>query len=130
MLESPRCGVKVVYPALREIGRSRHRFQRGSAKGGKNHLVCEMFYVYILNSLISKKHYIGSTDDLERRLFEHNSGKVKSTKAYKPWEMIYTESFSNRNEAFKREKQIKSYKGGEAFKKLLLNNRRDARVVE
>ena len=89
-----------------------------------------MFYIYILKSSISKKHYIGPTNDLERRLFEHNSGKVKSTKAYKPWEMIYTKLFYTRNEAFKREKQIKSYKGGEAFKKLLLNNRRDARVVE
>jgi len=89
-----------------------------------------MFYVYILNSSICKKHYIGSTDDLERRLFEHNSGKVKSTQAYKPWVMIYTELFYTRNEAFKREKQIKSYKGGKAFKKLLLINWRDARVVE
>lgn len=89
-----------------------------------------MYYIYILKSSIKFKHYIGSTDNLERRLSEHNSGKVKSTKAYKPCEMIYTESFNTRNEAFKREKQIKSYKGGEAFKKLLLNNWRDARVVE
>ena len=89
-----------------------------------------MFYIYILKSSISKKHYIGPTNDLERRLFEHNSGKVKSTKAYELWEMIYTESFNTRNEAFKRERQIKSYKGGKAFKNIFNNNRRDARVVE
>lgn len=88
-----------------------------------------MFYIYILKSSIVQRHYIGSTADLERRLLDHNIGKVKSTKAYKPWELIYSESFTTRNEALKREKQIKSYKCGEAFKKLL-NNRRDARVVE
>jgi putative endonuclease len=130
MLESPHCGVKVVYPALRDIGRSRHRFQRDSTEGGKNHLESEMFYVYILKSSITKKHYIGCTDDLERRLLEHNNGKVKSSKAYKPWAMIYTESYNTGNEAFKRERQIKSYKGSEAFRNLLLNKRRDARVVE
>jgi len=68
-----------------------------------------MFYVYILNSSISKKHYIGYTNDLETRLLDNNNEKVKSTKAYKPWVMIYAESSSNKNEGFKREKQIKSY---------------------
>ncbi len=89
-----------------------------------------MFYVYILKSSIFQKHYVGSTNNLSRRLSDHNSGKVKSTKAFKPWNIIYTEIFSTRNDALRREKQIKSYKGGEAFKKLLLNQWRDARVVE
>jgi len=101
------------------MGRSRHRFQRGSAKGGKNHLSSEMYFVYIIKSLIVTRYYIGSTEDLDRRLSDHNSGKVKSTKAYKPWKLVYTESFDTKSDAIKRERQIKSYKSGSAFKKLL-----------
>ena len=79
-----------------------------------------MYFVYIIKSINFNRYYIGSTEDMERRLLYHNSGKVKSTKFYKPWEIVYSESYDTRSEAFKREKQIKSYKGGVAFKKLLL----------
>ena len=78
-----------------------------------------MYFVYIIKSINFNRYYIGSTEDIERRLLYHNSGKVKSTKVYKPWEIVYSESYNSRSEAFKREKQIKSYKGGMAFKKLL-----------
>ncbi len=54
----------------------------------------------------------------------HNLGKVKSTKFYKPWKVIYTETFNTKPEAYKREQQIKSYKSGEAFKKLIENMER------
>ncbi len=77
------------------------------------------FFTYILKSKINGKHYIGSTEDLEKRLIKHNSGQVKATKHYKPWGIIHQEMFLTRNEAYKRELQIKKYKGGEAFKKLL-----------
>ena len=65
------------------------------------------------------RYYIGSSENVARRLSDHNSGKVKSTKAYKPWEVVYTERFDTKSDAIKREKQIKSYKSGNAFKKLL-----------
>ena len=78
-----------------------------------------MYFVYILKSLIHNRYYTGSTGDLKKRLNYHNSGKVKSTKNYKPWEIIYIENFNTKSEALRREKQIKSYKGGEAFKKLI-----------
>ena len=78
-----------------------------------------MFYVYILQSEKSGKHYIGSTNDLERRLQEHNSGKNKSTRNKGPWKVVYTESYSGAREARQREYQIKSYKGGNSFRKLL-----------
>lgn len=112
MLKSPHYGVKVVYPALREIGQSRYRFQRGSAKGGKNRKEQSMYYVYILISLTNSKHYIGFTENLERRLSIHNSGKVKSTRAFRPWTIIYRECYSSRDEAYKRERQIKSFRVG------------------
>jgi putative endonuclease len=74
-----------------------------------------MYDVYILKSKIKDRYYIGHTNNLEKRLIEHNSGKTKSTKAYLPWEVIHTESYKTKSEAFKRELEIKSYKSGIKF---------------
>ncbi|HBU07359.1 MAG TPA: endonuclease [Candidatus Magasanikbacteria bacterium] len=78
-----------------------------------------MHKVYILKSLKQTRYYIGHCEDLDVRLERHNKGCVKSTKPYRPWQIIYTEDLNSKSEAFKREMQIKSYKGGEAFKKLI-----------
>lgn len=75
--------------------------------------------MYIIQSLKDKKYYIGSTHDVECRLAYHNAGKQRSTKSRIPFILIYSEVFSTKAEAEKREKQIKSYKGGNAFKKLI-----------
>jgi putative endonuclease len=75
--------------------------------------------VYVLKSLLNNRHYIGCSSDLQRRISEHNDGKVKSTKAYKPWKIIYYEAFDSKEEAFYREREIKSFKGGIKFRKLL-----------
>jgi putative endonuclease len=48
------------------------------------------------------------TENLERRLREHNSGKTRSTRFYRPWTMVFFESFGTRIEARKREKYLKS----------------------
>jgi putative endonuclease len=48
-----------------------------------------MFYVYILKSKTSKRIYKGTTSDLKVRLKQHNAGKVMSTKAYRPWLLVY-----------------------------------------
>jgi len=77
------------------------------------------YYVYILRSKKDGRHYIGSTSDVERRLAWHNAGKQRSTKSRTPFVIVHTEVFDNKTEALKREKQIKSYKGGNAFKALL-----------
>jgi putative endonuclease len=78
-----------------------------------------MYFVYILQSLKDNKYYIGSTSNVESRLKFHNSGRQRSTKHRIPFILVHSETFLNRMEAEKREKQIKSYKGGEAFRKLL-----------
>ncbi|NTU95988.1 MAG: GIY-YIG nuclease family protein [Bacteroidales bacterium] len=78
-----------------------------------------MYFVYILKSLKVLRYYIGSSENVARRLSDHNSGKVKSTKAYRPWKIVHTETYDSKTDALKREKQIKSYKSGNAFKKLL-----------
>ena len=87
-----------------------------------------MYKVYILYSKLLKKYYIGHTNNLKERLYRHNRGLVRSTKSGKPWILVYSQSFETKSEAYKRELQIKSYKGGEAFKKLI-SKRVDGGVV-
>ncbi|MBD3251094.1 GIY-YIG nuclease family protein [Candidatus Uhrbacteria bacterium] len=78
-----------------------------------------MYYVYILQSSTRKRFYIGFSEDVAKRLKQHNAGRVRSTSPYVPWAIVYTEECSTRDMARYREKQIKSYKGGEAFYRLL-----------
>jgi len=66
-----------------------------------------MFYVYILKSRKDNNIYLGSTNDLRRRLLEHNSGKVFSTKSRCPFELRYYESYFDKDEARKRESSLK-----------------------
>ena len=77
------------------------------------------YFVYILKSLKDQRYYIGSTSDVIKRLEYHNAGKNKSTKHRAPFILVYQENLSDKSLALKRELQIKSYKGGEAFKKLI-----------
>ena len=70
-----------------------------------------MWYVYILKSTKNKRFYIGVTERLEIRIVEHNQGKAKSTKPYRPWNIIYKEEFNNKSEAYKREYWLKHPKG-------------------
>lgn len=78
-----------------------------------------MFSVYILKSIQNNRYYIGCTNNVSRRIEEHNSGYGKYTKRYAPWKLVYEEIFSEQGKAYAREKEIKSYKGGNAFKKLI-----------
>jgi putative endonuclease len=78
-----------------------------------------MYYVYILKSLKDEKYYIGYTKNLQQRLEDHNRGKSPSVKARAPFVLVYQETHLTRIEAIRREKQIKSYKGGNAFENLI-----------
>ncbi len=77
------------------------------------------YYVYILQSLKDNRHYIGSTSDVEARLNFHNVGMQRSTKNRIPFRLVLFERYESKATALKREKQIKNWKGGEAFKKLI-----------
>ena len=77
-----------------------------------------MYKVYVLKSINFKKSYVGVTDNLERRLVEHNSGKSYYTNRYKPWKIIYTEDFSSHEEALLREKFLKTTTGRRFLKKV------------
>ena len=77
------------------------------------------YFVYILRSKKTGKHYVGYTKNLAKRLKEHNSGYTKSLVKHIPLEIIRKESYDSYKEARRRELQIKRYKSGEAFKKLV-----------
>jgi putative endonuclease len=77
------------------------------------------YYVNILCSLKDGKYYIGSSEDVEARVRFHNAGLQRSTRHRIPFELVYIETLVYKTVALKREKQIKSYKGGEAFKRLV-----------
>ena len=73
-----------------------------------------MFTVYVLHSGHFSKIYIGYTSDLENRFLSHNELAKKGwTVKYRPWTILYTESFNTKIEAMKREKELKSAKGRE-----------------
>ena len=68
------------------------------------------YTVYILRSTKTKRFYIGFTIDIKRRLLEHNSGKVTSTKNRGPYEIVYKEISDSREEALMRERYFKNMK--------------------
>ena len=77
-----------------------------------------MFYVYALKSSIRNYIYVGLTNNIERRIAEHNKGENLTTKAYRPFELIYSEEHETRVDARLREKYLKSGIGKEFLKSL------------
>ena len=80
------------------------------------------YWVYILQSEVTKKYYIGSTGNMEDRLRRHNGGRSKSTKSGVPWKLMYTEGYSERPRAVGREKQLKRWKSRVKLEELIKNN--------
>ena len=78
-----------------------------------------MFHIYAIKSIARNYIYVGFTEDLQRRISEHNNGYNKTTKPYSPFELIYSESVDTREEARKREKYWKSGTGKRKLKKLI-----------
>ena len=77
-----------------------------------------MYYVYAIKSKLNNYIYVGLTNNPKRRIKQHNDGKEKTTKPYKPFNLILLERFESRPEARKREKYLKSGIGKEYLKKL------------
>lgn len=80
------------------------------------------YYVYVLSSTKRNYHYIGITDDIERRVSQHNKGYNKTTKPYYPYKIIIKESYDDRGAARKREKWLKSGVGRDYIKNLKVYN--------
>lgn len=77
--------------------------------------------MYILKSEKYKKSYVGCTDNIERRLAEHNKGKGFYTRKFKPWVLLKTEEFTNYKKARQKEKFYKSGVGRQELKKLFIH---------
>ena len=75
------------------------------------------YYVYILRSMKNGDIYIGSTAYLLKRIKKHNVGNVKSTKGYRPWELLEYRKFNSRSKAVKQEKFLKTHQQKEILKK-------------
>lgn len=80
----------------------------------------QMYYVYILKSLKDGRTYTGYTNNLERRLVEHNSGQNRSTKSRKPFVLLYFEQVETLKEAKSRELWWKTVRGRAKMKDLFI----------
>jgi putative endonuclease len=79
------------------------------------------YYTYILRSIKTNKLYIGYTNDLKRRLKDHNDGKSISTKPFIPYKLIFYEAFASKADAKNREYYLKSGYGLRTIKSMLKN---------
>lgn len=71
-----------------------------------------MYYVYIIQSINnSDQIYVGCTEDLEKRLSNHNSGTTPHTEKYKPWKLVMYLAFENKAKAYAFEEYLKSGSG-------------------
>ncbi|MCK4233425.1 GIY-YIG nuclease family protein [candidate division WOR-3 bacterium] len=78
-----------------------------------------MFFTYVIQSKKDGRFYTGSTSDLRKRLNEHNTGKVRSTKSRGPFVLIYYEACLDKQDALAREKYLKSGMGKRYLKNRL-----------
>ena len=77
------------------------------------------YYVYVLESEeCFQKYYVGMTKNTQNRLKEHNAGKSKYTKTFRPWKIIHMEFIGDAKEARKIEKYYKSTAGKNKLRKL------------
>ena len=81
-----------------------------------------MYTVYVLQSEKDGRLYKGFTNDLKKRIQEHNSGHTRSTKAFCPWKLVYSENFSTRQAARERELFFKTGEGRAFLKKLIASS--------
>ena len=77
------------------------------------------YYVYVLRGSKDNRLYIGYTENLKKRLHEHEAGSVKSTKPRIPLELIFYEAYKNKYDALRRERYFKSSKGKTTLKRML-----------
>ena len=78
-----------------------------------------MYWTYIIRSQKDNRYYVGSSNNIVRRLEEHNKGLSKYTKGKGPWELVYREEVGSLVSARRRERQIKSWKKRSAIEKLI-----------
>ena len=82
-----------------------------------------MVFVYVLVSQTDNRLYVGMSGDVNKRLNDHQNGRVRSTKPFRPWIVLHTEAFPDREAAREREKYLKSGYGKQWLKNKYLNQK-------
>ncbi len=78
------------------------------------------YSIYVIQSEVDKRLYVGLSKDIEKRLKSHNNGETFSTKGYRPWKLVYSEEVGSREQAREREKYLKSGIGKEYIKNIII----------
>jgi putative endonuclease len=84
-----------------------------------------LFHTYILKSQSTGRFYVGHTENLTKRIFEHNNNRAKSIKNRGLWQLYYSEAFETRSQAAQREREIKSMKSRLYIESLVRASRSD-----
>ncbi|WP_438425829.1 GIY-YIG nuclease family protein [Aquimarina macrocephali] len=80
-----------------------------------------IYTVYIIQSLKDDSFYIGYSANIEERINKHNSGNSRYTSKKIPWRLVYTEEFSSKSDAIKRERFLKKQKNRNFYLRLIQN---------
>ena len=78
-----------------------------------------MYYVYILQSEVDGSFYTGFTENLEKRVVQHNNGESAYTSRKMPWKLVYFEEMNSKTEAIKRERFLKAQKNKIFYQRLI-----------
>ena len=78
------------------------------------------YFLYILHSKNYDKHYVGISNNPQRRLHFHNTVEKGFTSRYRPWEIVYIKEFSDKKSAIQAEKKIKNWKSKKLIRRLVL----------
>jgi putative endonuclease len=77
------------------------------------------WFVYVLQSEIDSTFYVGMSQNISKRLIEHNKGRSKYTSGHLPWKLVYSEEAGTAENARKRERYFKSAAGKKHLHKIL-----------
>ena len=78
-----------------------------------------MYFVYILYSKKIDQFYIGSTADIDQRVYKHNKKHRGFTAQANDWQLVYSQTYQIKTEALKRELKIKKWKSRKMIEKLI-----------
>lgn len=79
----------------------------------------KFYYVYVLRNKQKNFLYVGYSENLRGRVAEHNKGKAKSTKRYRPLKLVHYEAYANMQDAKRREEYLKTTKGRTTLRYML-----------
>lgn len=82
------------------------------------------YYVYILQSQKDQSYYVGYTQGIKQRLYDHNNGRGRYSSKKALWQLVYWEEYGTKTEAIIREQQIKKWKSKKLIEKLIQNTER------